>query len=99
LGENSKIPYTGGIRNDVVKALRKLNVPVLRWPGGCFTNENYWMDGIGPRSGRPKMVNSNWGGIVEDNSFGAHEFLDFCKMIGVEPYICGNVGNMLQLKK
>lgn len=93
VGENSSIPNTGGIRNDVIEALKKLNVPVLRWPGGCFADEYHWMDGIGPRQNRPKMVNTNWGGVVEDNSFGTHEFLDFCQMIGAEPYICGNVGS------
>lgn len=93
VGENSKIPNTRGIRNDVIEALRKLKVPVLRWPGGCFADEYHWMDGIGPRESRPKMVNTNWGGVVEDNSFGTHEFLDFCELIGAEPYICGNVGS------
>ncbi len=93
VGENSKIPNTRGIRNDVVEALKKINVPVLRWPGGCFADEYHWMNGIGPRNERPKMVNTNWGGVIEDNSFGTHEFLDFCNMIGAEPYICGNVGS------
>ena len=93
VGENSKIPNTRGIRNDVIEALKKLQVPVLRWPGGCFADEYHWMDGIGPRENRPKMVNTNWGGVVEDNSFGTHEFLDFCELIGAEPYICGNVGS------
>ena len=93
VGENSTIPNTRGIRNDVVEALKKINVPVLRWPGGCFADEYHWMDGIGSRSKRPKMVNTNWGGVVEDNSFGTHEFLDFCSMIGAEPYITGNVGS------
>ncbi len=93
VGENSPIPNTHGIRNDVVEALKKINVPVLRWPGGCFADEYHWMNGIGPRSSRPKMVNTNWGGVVEDNSFGTHEFLDFCNMIGAEPYITGNVGS------
>jgi alpha-N-arabinofuranosidase len=93
VGEDSKIPNTRGIRNDVVEALKKLNVPVLRWPGGCFADEYHWMDGIGPKENRPKMVNTNWGGVVEDNSFGTHEFLDLCEMIGAEPFISGNVGS------
>ena len=93
VGENSTIPNTRGIRNDVVEALKKLNIPVLRWPGGCFADEYHWMNGIGSRESRPKMVNTNWGGVVEDNGFGTHEFLDFCNMIGAEPYICGNVGS------
>lgn len=66
---------------------------MLRWPGGCFADEYHWMDGIGPRENRPKMVNNNWGGTVEDNSFGTHEFLNLCEILGCEPYISGNVGS------
>jgi len=93
VGEKSPIPNTRGIRNDVLEALNKLKVPVLRWPGGCFADEYHWMDGIGPRKDRPEMVNTNWGGVVEDNSFGTHEFLDLCELIGAKPYISGNVGS------
>jgi len=93
VGENSSIPNTHGIRNDVVAALKRINIPNLRWPGGCFADEYHWMDGIGPRENRPKMVNTHWGGVVEDNSFGTHEFLDLCEQLGAEPYICGNVGS------
>lgn len=93
VGENSKIPNTRGIRNDVVAALKRLSIPNLRWPGGCFADEYHWMDGIGPRDKRPKMVNTHWGGVVEDNSFGTHEFLDLCEQLGTEPYICGNLGS------
>jgi alpha-N-arabinofuranosidase len=93
VGEDSPIPNTRGIRNDVVAALKRLNLPNLRWPGGCFADEYHWMDGIGPRDKRPKMVNTHWGGVVEDNSFGTHEFLDLCEQIGTEPYIAGNLGS------
>jgi len=93
VGENSPIPNTRGIRNDVVKALKEMKIPNLRWPGGCFADEYHWMDGIGPRDKRPKMINTHWGGVVEDNSFGTHEFLDLCEQLGAEPYICGNVGS------
>lgn len=93
VGENSDIPNTRGYRTDVVDALRKLQIPNLRWPGGCFADEYHWMDGIGPKEIRPKMVNNNWGGTVEDNSFGTHEFLDLCELLGCEPYISGNVGS------
>lgn len=93
VGEDSKIPNTRGMRNDVIDALKKINIPLLRWPGGCFADEYHWMDGIGPRNQRPKMINTHWGGVVEDNSFGTHEFLDFCELIGAEPYISGNVGS------
>jgi alpha-N-arabinofuranosidase len=93
VGEDSPIPNTRGIRNDVVKALKDIQIPNLRWPGGCFADEYHWRDGIGPRSQRPKMLNVHWGGVTEDNSFGTHEFLDLCEQLGCEPYICGNVGS------
>jgi len=93
VGENSPIPNTRGIRNDTVAALRKIKVPVLRWPGGCFADEYHWKDGIGPREKRPSMINTHWGGVVEDNSFGTHEFMDLCEQIGAEPFISVNVGS------
>ena len=93
VGPQSNIPNTDGYRNDVLKALIDLKVPVLRWPGGCFADEYHWIDGIGPRDKRPKMQNNNWGGTIEDNSFGTHEFLNLCEKIGAEPYISGNVGS------
>lgn len=93
VGENSAIPNTQGYRNDVLQALKDIKVPVLRWPGGCFADEYHWMDGIGPKEDRPRMVNNNWGGTVEDNSFGTHEFLNLCELIGCEPYVSMNVGS------
>lgn len=93
VGENSPIPNTRGYRNDVLNALKELHIPVLRWPGGCFADEYHWMDGIGPREARPRMVNNNWGGTVEDNSFGTHDFFDLCEILGCEPYLSGNVGS------
>jgi alpha-N-arabinofuranosidase len=93
VGPDSPISNTRGYRNDVLAALKQLNVPVLRWPGGCFADEYHWKDGIGPREKRPSMYNSHWGGVVENNHFGTHEFLDFCELIGAEPYVCLNVGS------
>jgi len=98
VGEDSPIPNVRGIRKDVVAALKKIKIPNLRWPGGCFADEYHWKDGIGPRSQRPKMINTHWGGVTEDNSFGTHEFLDLCDQLSepdsrCEPYICGNVGS------
>jgi alpha-N-arabinofuranosidase len=93
VGEDSPVPNTRGIRNDVVKALKDIQIPNLRWPGGCFADEYHWMDGIGPRDKRPKMINTHWGGVVEDNSFGTHEFLDLCVQLGCEPYISANLGS------
>ncbi|QHS63007.1 alpha-N-arabinofuranosidase [Chitinophaga agri] len=81
------------IRLDVVEALKKIRIPNLRWPGGCFADEYHWRDGIGPRDQRPKMVNTNWGGVTEDNSFGTHEFLELCELLDCEPYVSANVGS------
>jgi len=92
VGENSPIPHTRGYRNDVTAALKELGVPVLRWPGGCFADEYNWREGIGPREQRPRKVNTHWGGVVEDNSFGTHEFMDFAELIGADAYVNGNVG-------
>jgi len=93
VGPDSPIPNTRGYNNAVLDALRKLRVPILRWPGGCFADEYHWKDGIGPREKRPSMYNSHWGGVVEDNHFGTNEFLDMCEMLGIEPYVCVNVGS------
>jgi len=93
VGKDSPIPNVNGMRKDVVDALKKIGVPVLRWPGGCFADEYHWEDGIGPQEGRKRMVNTNWGGVVEDNSFGTHEFLELCEQIGCDPYINANVGS------
>ena len=93
VGEDSPIPNENGMRKDIVEALRKIHLPVLRWPGGCFADEYHWEDGIGPKENRRRMVNTNWGSVVEDNSFGTHEFLELCRQIGCEPYINANVGS------
>ncbi len=93
VGEDSDIPNIEGFRKDVVEAFRQIKLPVLRWPGGCFADEYHWKDGIGDKSTRKKMINTHWGGVVEDNSFGTHEFLRFCELVGCEPYISGNVGS------
>lgn len=93
VGDTSKIPNTNGVRNDVIAALRKLKIPVLRWPGGCFADTYHWKDGIGPKDKRPTIVNKWWGGVTEDNSFGTHDFLNMCELLGAEPYITGNVGS------
>lgn len=93
VGEDSPIPNTNGIRNDVVEALKNIKIPVLRWPGGCFADEYHWKDGVGPREGRKRMINTHWGGVLENNHFGTHEFLMLCEMLECEPYISGNVGS------
>ena len=93
VGNDPDIPNTNGMRNDVVSALKDIKIPVLRWPGGCFADEYHWKDGIGPKDKRKKMVNTNWGGVVEDNSFGTHEYMELCKQLGCKTYINGNVGS------
>jgi alpha-N-arabinofuranosidase len=91
VGPESEIPNVRGIRLDVVDALRRIKPAILRWPGGCFAEEYHWQDGVGPRPERPGRMNTFWGGVVETNAFGTHEFFDLCELIGAEPYICGNV--------
>ena len=93
VGKDSEIPNVNGIRTDVVEAMKAIHMPVLRWPGGCFADEYHWRDGIGPQEQRRNMVNTNWGGVTEDNSFGTHEFMELCSQVGCEPYITGNVGS------
>ncbi len=94
VGENNKtIPNKDGVRLDVIDALKKLKIPVLRWPGGCFADTYHWMDGIGPKKERPSMLNIWWGNVKEDNSFGTNEFLNMCEILGAEPYLSGNVGS------
>ena len=93
VGKDSPIPNVNGMRTDVVEALRHIRVPVLRWPGGCFADEYHWKDGVGPQENRKRMINTHWGGVVEDNSFGTHEFMELCRQIGCEPYVNGNVGS------
>lgn len=93
VGEDATIPNTAGIRNDLLDALRRLRIPNLRWPGGCFADEYHWRYGVGPRELRPRTINTHWGGVIEPNHFGTHEFLHLCELLGCEPYIAGNVGS------
>jgi alpha-L-arabinofuranosidase len=90
---NLNTPKNDRIRLDVVDALKKIHIPDLRWPGGCFADQYHWSDGIGERSKRPVRVNSIWGMVSDDNSFGTDEFLKLCNLLGCEPYIAGNVGS------
>lgn len=93
VGEDSPIENVNGMRKDVVEALKEIKIPVLRWPGGCFADEYHWMDGIGPKENRKKMINTHWGGVVEDNSFGTHEYFELCRQLGCETYVNGNLGS------
>ena len=87
------VPQQGRIRLDIVAALKQIHVPNLRWPGGCFADTYHWHDGVGPTAQRPKMLNLWWGNTLEDNSFGTHEFLELCQLLGTEPYLAANVGS------
>ena len=93
VGKDSEIPNINGYRKDVVEAFKELEIPNLRWPGGCFADEYHWRDGIGPYETRKRMINTHWGGVVEDNSFGTHEFFELCNLLGCKPYVNGNVGS------
>ena len=90
---NKTIPHKDGVRLDIIEALKKLKVPVLRWPGGCFADTYHWRDGVGQKKQRPSMLNIWWGNVKEDNSFGTNEFLNMCELLGAEPYLSGNVGS------
>jgi alpha-L-arabinofuranosidase len=90
---NAKIPNTSGVRNDVIKALKNLNIPNLRWPGGCFADTYHWKDAIGPKNERKPSENLSWGNYREDNSFGTHEFLNLCELLGAEPYLAVNMNS------
>ena len=93
VGPKSRIPNVRGYRKDVVDALKDLAVPFVRWPGGCFADTYRWRGAIGPQAKRSVLVNSNWGGVTEDNSFGTHEYFGFLDLIGAEAYVSGNVGS------
>jgi len=94
VGADSKIPNINGYRKDVVDALKKIHVPVVRWPGGCFADLYNWRDGIGPRGKRPTRINVHWGGVTDNNAFGTHEFMNFAELIGADPYVSLNVGSL-----
>lgn len=93
VGNNSDIPNVNGMRSDVVDALKQIHVPVLRWPGGLFADTYHWQDGIGPKDTRKKIVNTNWGDVTEDNSFGTHEYFELLRQLGADAYINANIGS------
>ncbi|HEY4115319.1 MAG TPA: alpha-L-arabinofuranosidase C-terminal domain-containing protein [Rhizomicrobium sp.] len=92
VGPKSPIPNVRGFRKDVVEALKRLGVPVVRWPGGCFADQYHWRDGIGPRDRRPVRINTTWGGVEETNAVGTHEYMDLVGQLGAKAYIDTNVG-------
>ena len=93
VGPQSKIPNIKGYRKDVLDALKAIRVPEIRWPGGCFADEYHWRDGIGPQAKRKVSINTNWGGVTENNAFGTHEFMDYAELLGADAYVSGNVGS------
>jgi len=94
VGPKSPIPNIHGYRRDVVDALKDIAVPFVRWPGGCFADTYRWRGAIGPQAKRSVLVNSNWGGVTEDNSFGTNEYFGFLDLIGAESYVSANVGSV-----
>jgi alpha-L-arabinofuranosidase len=109
VGEKSSIPNIGGIRKQIVEALRSIRVPVIRWPGGCFADSYDWRDGIGPRDKRPRRTNfwvddadarrlhGRGVQLYEDNAFGTDEFARFCKLSGAQPYLAANLRSLTPL--
>lgn len=93
VGPGSGSANTEGFRNDVLEALRRMGVPMLRWPGGCFADDYHWEDGVGPQESRPRRINQFWGQQVETNEVGTDEFLTLCRLLGAEPYLAANVGS------
>ena len=93
VGPDSSIPNQAGMRSDILDALKRIHIPNLRWPGGCFADEYHWQDGVGRPEERKRTVNTHWGGVIENNHFGTHEFLYLCELLACEPYIAGNVGS------
>ncbi len=91
VGPDSKIANTDGIRQSIIDHVKALGPVVVRWPGGCFADRYHWRDGIGPRARRPRRF-GRWREETETNQFGTHEFLRFCRLCGVEPYLAANVG-------
>jgi alpha-N-arabinofuranosidase len=88
------VEHQGGMRLDVLNALKALPMPLLRWPGGCYADHYHWRDGIGPYEERPRRLGTSCGLIVEDdNNLGTHEFINLCIATGAEPYLAGNMGS------
>ena len=93
VGEDSDIPNVKGIRSDIIEAFKNIKLPVLRWPGGCFAEQYHWQNGIGEKASLKKTINTDWGGVIEDHSFGTHEFMELCNQVGCQPYIAGNLSS------
>jgi alpha-N-arabinofuranosidase len=110
VGEHSKIPNRNGIRKELLDYLARINVPILRWPGGCFADSYDWKDGIGSRAKRPVRTNfwevdpeterlhEKGSQIFEPNSFGTDEFAQFCRLTGAEPYLAANLRSLPALE-
>lgn len=90
--EGSPLSDEQGFRKDVMEAVRGLQTPILRWPGGNFVSGYHWADGIGPVEKRPRQLELAWHS-VESNRFGTDEFMEYCRVLGVEPYLCVNMGS------
>lgn len=94
VGDNENIETNkDGVRSDIIDALKELQIPNLRWPGGCFADMYHWKDAIGPKDQRKHIENVSWGNVRENNGFGTHEFLNLCQEIGAEPYLAVNMNS------
>lgn len=97
VGKDSKIPNIKGFRKEIIEKLKKINAPVIRWPGGCFAETYDWRDGIGEN--RPTRINwwTKWDGRYESNEVGTHEFMDLCELVGAKPYFAANITTVTPL--
>jgi alpha-N-arabinofuranosidase len=87
----SKLSDSNGFRKDVIEEIRKLGIPIIRYPGGNFVSGYNWLDGIGPKANRPKVLDKAWN-TFNSNEFGTDEFLAWCRLAGTEPLLAVNLG-------
>jgi alpha-N-arabinofuranosidase len=85
-------PQGINIRKDVIEAAERIRIPIIRWPGGNFASQYRWENGVGPKSGRPVTYDLAWKSL-ESNQFGTNEFMEYCRLIGSEPFITVNAGS------
>ncbi|MGB9447169.1 MAG: alpha-N-arabinofuranosidase [Candidatus Acidiferrum sp.] len=87
----SKLSDASGFRKDVIEEVRALGVPIIRYPGGNFVSGYNWLDGIGPKQERPRVLDKAWNSI-NTNQFGTDEFMQWCKLVGTQPLMALNLG-------
>jgi alpha-N-arabinofuranosidase len=87
----SKLADANGFRKDVLEEIRKMGVPIIRYPGGNFVSGYNWLDGVGPKDKRPVVLDKAWN-TIEPNQFGTNEFIAWCRAVGCEPLLGLNLG-------